>query len=245
MWRNVCLLSAVCAFSVSAALADVVNVTVSGTASGGASVGAKCFTSPDCIDMENLLLFSGTNDNSDNFSASGSETASARITLSGMAQQITTTSPSSLSADLETSFGVDAIGAEWGADVFLGNSYLLSFTLTADSLVQLSDQLTGDLYLKGTCLLEGQSLTSSISIPCSAGSFDQSLILASGSYDLSLTALSGASIGPSGFESKYGESNQLMLTADFAAIPEPRSDSVLPIALLGVIAALASTSKRA
>ena len=63
-----------------------------------------------CPDQE-FLSFNDTNNNQDNFPASGSVSADrSRVTLSESVQQITDVSPTSFSADLQTLITVDAFG---------------------------------------------------------------------------------------------------------------------------------------
>jgi hypothetical protein len=256
MWRNYAVLLAIASFSVSPALADLVDVTVSGGADFSGSVVARCegLPNPSCpnpgqgFDQE-FLLFAGTNNNQDNFSASDSVTADNRVTLSTSVQQITDVSANSISVDLQSLATVDAFGAEWGAGYNGGppplilNAYLLDFTLTTESGVFLTG--LGECSGGNGCYLENGD--GSINIPITSG--NQSFTLGPGAYSLTLHNELDAVFGPDGYGCSPPVCNSmassgLSLTADFTPIvPEPRWASFL-LATLLVVAVYASGRRR-
>ncbi len=60
MWRNYSLLLAFVSFSVSPAVADLVDVTFGGGANGSGVIIARCFTCPSGIDVESLSFGGST-----------------------------------------------------------------------------------------------------------------------------------------------------------------------------------------
>ncbi len=119
----------------------------------------------------------------DNFtSSSGTITAAARVTMSGSVQQITDVSPTSFCVDLVSLVTLDAIGAEWGASADIANSYFLNFTLTTESVMDLSEPLNvGNSSTQDQCYLRSADFSTSIPLPCfDDGSFDQSFTLGPG-----------------------------------------------------------------
>ncbi len=233
MLRTYPVLLALASFAASPALADLVDVTFGGGAGGSGSIVARCFTSPDCADQE-FLSFNGTNNNQDNFSASGSVTAAGRVTLSGLVQQTTDVSPTSFSVDLQTLATLGATGLQWGASVNITNSYFLQFTLTTESLMHLSE--FGNSFSPQICLLYGANLDPSI--PClDGGSFNQSFTLGPGTYGLSLgDQLIAYSFNAQPLGTHDEIMDQLVLTADFTAVPEPRWSVAILAGLLMAIA---------
>jgi hypothetical protein len=248
VWRNYSRLLAIVSLSVSPALADVVGVTFTGNADFSGSVIARCFSSPSCYDQE-FLSSSYTNNNQNNFTASGSVTADDRVTLSTSVQQITDVSPTSFSVDLQSLATVDAFGAEWGAGTNGGpaplilNAVYLDFTLTTESgmdLTELGGFSAGDSY----CSLNNTDLSVNISLPCRTS--DQFFLLGPGSYVLSLHDELNASFGPNGYPfPEQMETDGMMMNADFTPIvPEPRWGTFLPAAVPVVFLGYASLRRR-
>lgn len=253
MWRNYSVLLAIVPWSVVPAVADVVDVIFGGAVTGGGGFVDHCPTCPGGVEQGGFSL-SGMNNNADDFTTSGISDPTSRVVMSGFAQQVTTVSPTSWNVDLETLATLDAAGAEWGADVNISTSYFLSFTLTTESVMHLTETVNvgsppSDGYLPNdVCFLDNTDSSIYISLPCfNNGSFDQSFTLGSGTYGLEITEqLLAPSFnqGP-GFETHDVLTDHWVLTADFTpVVPEPRWTFVVPVALLVVISGAASLRKR-
>ncbi len=245
MWRNYPILLAVAAFCCGPAMADIVDVTFGGGAFGSGQIVARCFTSPSCADQE-FLSFNGTNSNSYNFTSSGSVTAADRVTLSGSVQQITSVSADSFSIDMESMATLDAMGAEWGATVDIKNGYDLSFTLTSESVMHLSEALNvGNSHEQEFCFFDGSDFNPYILLPCfDGGSFDQSITLGPGTYTVSLADRLLAGSFPCCGEPTHDVIAEYMsLDAQFTPIPEPQ-ESVIAAAMLAVISLRESFRRR-
>jgi len=245
MWRNCSLLAAMIAFA-GPTFADVVDVTISGYAGGSGRIDARCFTSPSCADTE-LFSMLDTNNNLDNFTASATTTAADRVTLSGSVEQNTDLSATGFSADLETLVTLDALDVEWGANVEISNIYYLDFTLTTASLAHLSEPLNVGSNTEELCFLDNADFSLYIALPCFDGrSFDQSFALGPGTYTLRLADQLNAGrfqFGPLG--GPHDEvTDQLLLTADFTSIPEPRWSAEVPATLFAVILGCALIKRR-
>lgn len=238
MLQNYCVLLAMGSLCAIPGLGNIVNVTIGGNAIGSGDVVARCFTSPSCADQE-FLSFNGTNNNSDNFTASGSVTAADRVTLSGSVQQNTTVSSDSFSVDMESLTTLDAIGAEWGARVDIQNSYSLTFTLTTESVMHLSEPSNvGNSQQQEFCFFEGPDSNPKIPLPCfDGGSFDQSITLGPGTYFVSLSdELAAGSFQCCGQPTHDVIMDHMVLDAQFTAVPEPEwGGAVIPVVLLAVV----------
>ena len=242
MWRNYSVLLVVLLFTVSPALADLVDVTVSGDAGANGVVGARCEPPgpPACpnpgqeFDSEPLTFF-GTNNNQDNFTISGSVTAASRATLSASAQQITDVSPNNISVDLQEVATTDVLGAEWGAGAednapLMLSSYFLDFTLTTESSIQVTKTgCSSGVYT--LCVLDNSD--GSINIPLTNGGL---FTLEPGAYVLTLHNELNATFGPP--EEHETANSGLLVTADFTpVVPEPRLSIFVPVAMLGAMSA--------
>ena len=206
-------------FSLAPAVADVIDVTVSGNFSGSGNIDALCFDGcGDDVDFESFT-FSKSNDQVGTVSGSASTTTDdERVSLSGSIQQTTSTSTTSIGVDLQTSTTVDAAGGAWAADFESSDVYEVTFTLTTESLMDLTLQDTGDGFER-SCVVS--ILNAESFCPASA---TQDLLLSPGTYTLGVNQAFEAEFSPEGIGTQETDAGKLTLTADFtAAVPEPTS----------------------
>ncbi len=216
------------------AFPDVVNVTVDGSASGNGSVSVFCYAE-DCSSegYSADLSFAGTNTALGVFNTSGSaslsDPADQFLSLMGQAQQTTAAAAGDLSLDLKDSESSSPItpASSWAMNV--ENDVWVTFTLTTQSILQLSGDngFAFGFFSQGSLLdQEGNVI---LAIP-STSMINLQLTLEPGTYQLSeLTeATTGLLVGVS-------ESQDLSLNATFTSItPEPRWTIFGPLLLLAL-----------
>ena len=225
----------------SAAYGDVIDFTVNGAVQGTGGVGIR-------DGGEDQFDFSGTNTQLGTFSRSGHASVTQSlpggrsVVADALIRQTTAVTSSSLSIDLLSQFLVDRpFGGEWGARADLSNSYGLGFTLTTESLMLVTNQLTGTLssdlpYLTGT------GIGSQIYIPLDQTTF----MLGPGQYGIGFYSRNSIQLGPEGGGEDIPPTNdflQLSLTADFTPIPEPAWTPVVT-GLLAIVSGYAHFRRR-
>ena len=196
------------------AAADIVDVSYSGVGGGSGGITALCFFGSGC----------GTDIESFGLPGSGSAD-SGRVTMSGSINDATTATSDNVTAELDTSVTVDALGAHWGAVAQMSNHYELNFTLTTESTSALALLTDGFLQSSDLTLLgPGVALT---------GNFEN-VDLMPGMYtvDASYTTINYPFF-PLGVSTHNTFSINALLVADFTSIvPEPGWTCIIPALLV-------------
>ena len=245
MWSRYCAFVAAVSFSVAPALADVVDITVSGAVSGSGTAFSACGACDGGFDVHSFD-FTGSNSQLGSFSASGQTSASGAptfgdfVTLTGSTQQTTATSVNSLTIDFLVSAVTDGLGAQWFAQAHLSSEYGLAFTLTTPSLMHLTT--TGKESGLSSWSLNGPFLGSFSG--SDFGSFDQTFIAEPGAYSLTILDRLDSSAFPLGIDTHLEETDSFSLTANFAPIvPEPRWSAIV-LVLLAIVSGGGSLKRR-
>jgi hypothetical protein len=231
---------ALAVLAVNPAFASIIDVSMNGSVFGSGAVTFFCFSddNPNCPQGTTVSTppfnFSGTNTQLGMFTASGSASgidpnSGELTTASGQANQTATASGDSFSLDLFVSVSSSGTGAQeaFSSDIF--DQATLTFTLTTQSLMQLSDTQnnTADV-LPYAGSLSGPT-GDILDLPEDSASFDVALTLEPGTYEWS-ELIEGPSF-PTLFVNDT-EVQEVAVSATFAAIPEPRGAWMAPLLLL-------------
>jgi hypothetical protein len=153
--------------------------------------------------------------------------------MASVTDQITqNNSSTSESFDVSVAEGITfrGIGAEWGSDGLDVDRFTVTFTLTTESSLHLSNTFDGSLALVNLVDSMGNLEFSS---PGQA--FDTSLLLAPGTYTLTGNDVFRASGNPRGFSTFIPLEADFNLSADFTAVPEPAAGSIFVISCLACV----------
>jgi hypothetical protein len=134
---------------------------------------------------------------------------------------------------------IRGVGGEWSAQGEDDDNFTVDFTVTTESLLQLTGLVTGTTQTVELKDSAGDIIFNSPNEPF--GSFDSLLTLAPGTYELLGSASFQVGGGPSGFTTDLPFSSGFDLSADFTAVPEPTG---IPIILLGLFAAAGIVAER-
>jgi hypothetical protein len=234
------ILIALATFVVKPALPDIIGVTVNGEAGGSGNVTLPCFSVrlPDCPFAPSFIdfpfTFGGPNTQLGMFSASGSTVASSPdspgfVIASAEADQTTAANAHSFSVDLRD----EAISSGVGAAEFFATSFsndeTLTFTLTTESLLRLTGQVNFAPPFGSLGVLLDSHGNVLFAIPQGTFSFDDSLILAPGTYQWEESDVSMLFEGPYGRGESIDKSSEINVSAQFTPIPEPRWAWVVPL----------------
>ncbi|HTR38629.1 MAG TPA: hypothetical protein VMH80_22135 [Bryobacteraceae bacterium] len=199
------------------AVADIVDVTYSAVSGGSGCITALCFFGSGC----------GTDTQTFGLPGTGSAD-SGRVTMSGSVNNATTMTSNNVTAELDTSVTVDALGAHWGACAQLSDHYELKFTLTTESTSALA--LLPEGFVQSSDLtLQGPGLTLN-------GNFEN-VDLMPGMYtvDASYTTINYAFF-PLGVSTHNTFSTNVVLGAEFTPIvPEPGWTFIIPALLVVMV----------
>jgi hypothetical protein len=237
------ILIALATLVVKPALPDIIGVTVNGTAGGSGNVTLPCFSVqlPDCPSAPSFIdfpfTFSGTNTQLGMFSASGSTFASSPnspgfVNASAESDQTTEANAQSFSVVLRDEAISSGVGAAEFFKTGFFNNESLTFTLTTESFLRLTgdqDELNYALPFGSLGLLLDSHGNVLFAIPQGAFFFDNSLILAPGTYQWVESDFSMLFEGPYGFGQSLDISSGINVSAQFTPIPEPRWAWVVPL----------------
>lgn len=247
--RTCCTLLALFLSDVWPALPDIVDLVPSGQLSGTGSVGGRCDSCPQGSLNDTFNFSDGI---FGMFITSGSGTASftditgRRASLTGQVEQTIDATASSFSLDALETVSVSAVGFEWGGSATLRDDFNLTFTVTTESMLNLTgvvsspfgDPFFRDLIYNGS--LSNPETGFSFPFPDAFGTLDSRLMLDPGTYQLAGSFGGEVPVGPLGdpfLEETF--SQELSLQADLTAVPEPSGASIIPVLLVAAIAFLA------
>ncbi len=222
------------------AFADVIDVGISGSVNGSGDLVIVCCSGEGVA--RNSFSFSGTNTQLGTFSRSGQASAMGTgdgdrtLTASGLVQQKTEVASNSFTIDLVSQFIVPSMtGAEWGVNGSLSNDYEMGFTLTAESSMHLTSQISsGGAFSIFSPVADLESFGGIPIIDLtSPGASDLTLTLEPGQYSINFFAGTEFQHGPHGiFNPETDDFANLSLSATFA-VPEPHWTPLVP-GLLGI-----------
>jgi hypothetical protein len=225
-------------------LADVINITVNGSVSGSGGVTTYCLEnlgSPECSEfgsnqMESFpFAFSATNIQLGVFVASGGasspgppENAIASVQANG--SENTTATADALEITLAQDVNSDGVAID--PTVALNDSIAVTFNLTEESKIQLTDNLGGDASSNSVELLDSDDNVILV-VQCADFSCSTvSTLLAPGTYQLDDSLVTDAFGGLAGLNDSFSAD----LNASFTpVVPEPRWTIIATLlaALLG------------
>jgi hypothetical protein len=222
------------------ALADIVNVTVNGSVSGSGSVTTYCFV-PECMSPDSgqfvsfPFSFTATNTQLGLFVTSGGASSPGPPETNFASIQASMSENTTATADaLEITLSQNFMSEDVAPSAFasLNESTAVSFNLTAESNIQLTDNPEGDAPFTNSVELLDSKGNVILVVPC--GNFScstVSTVLEPGTYQLddSMSSGGGIAVGSPEFFSAD-------LNASFTpVVPEPRWTIIATLlaALLG------------
>jgi hypothetical protein len=222
-------------------LADIVNVTVNGSVSGSGSVTTYCLV-PECMTPDSgqftsfPFSFSATNTQLGLFAASGGASSTGppeTDPASVQADLFENTTATADALEITLSQDVNSGGVAFSADATLNESIAVSFNLTEESKIQLSDIFGGDGSPTNSVDLLDSKGNVILVVPCGMFSCSTvSTVLPPGTYQLDESFDNDGSVRGEGGEEDFSSD----LNAGFTpVVPEPRWTIIatLLVALLG------------
>lgn len=232
------ILPALGILAVTPAFPDIINVNINGSVFGGGYLTFFCAFNGcpgGTVDSPPFTL-SGTNTKLGVFTVSDSTSAidpnsGVLSTASGEAAQTSAATGDSFSLNLSTTLSSSGTGAQESFSALIDNSVDLTFTLTAESLMALSENQSNGFGLFGFAGSLHGPTGDLLDLSTSSEPFEGSLTLQPGTYDF-LADLQGfpdisVPVGPT-------NSDEVSVSATFTAIPESRWTWVAPLILLAL-----------
>ena len=223
------------------ALSDIVNITFMQELGISGSVLVRCDTCPGGAGMSSNVVPISSTPTSVSGIVSFTDPSTGR--MAAVTDQITQNNSStsgSFDVGVIEDITISGVGAEWSANGSDADQFTVSFALTTESSLDLSNTTDGTVAAISLMDSMGNVVFSSPN-----GAFDTSILLAPGTYTLAGHDVFNASGFPMGFTTSEKFEADFNLSADFTAVPEPAATWFLSIPFLVCAAVVASRRKLA
>jgi hypothetical protein len=239
--RICCYIGALATLIVVPALPDIMDVGFTPGPGGSGSVLVRCDTCPFGAGISNSFSTSSSTPNSFTGIVSFTDPGTGRsATVTDNVEQDDASNAMGFSADVMEDITISGIGVEWAAEGTAFDNFTVDFTVTAQSLLQLTGLLPPSAMTPTAVSVELMNSEGDLLLVALDPFFSESLTLAPDTYELLGSVFYQVDRGPSGFFTDLPFSSGFDLSADFKSIPEPSGISTVLFGLSAATVALAA-----
>ncbi len=238
--RICCYLGALATLTVVPALPDIMDVGFSPGLGGSGSVLVRCDTCPGGAGSSDSFSSFSSTPNSFTGTVSFTDPGTGRsAAVTDNVKENDASNATSFSVDVTEDITFDAVGVDWGAQGEDNDDFKVDFTVTTESLLQLTAPFTA-LDAPTATSVELMDSKGDLLFETFDDPFSGSLMLGPGTYELDGTVAYQADGFPQGFGTHLPFSSEFDLSADFKSVPEPSGISTVLFGLSAATVALAA-----